>query len=52
MEISGQQRSASAKLTAPTGMIMNYWKSIGSSARTPPSMMFIIGSVRADVPPT
>ena len=32
------------KLSAPTGMIMNSWKSIGLSACTPPLMMFIIGT--------
>ncbi len=53
-KISEPQRSASAKLAAPTGRIMNSWKSIGLSACTPPLMMFIIGtgSVRAEVPPT
>ncbi len=47
-------RSPSEKLSAPTGMIMNSWKSIGLSACTPPLMMFIIGTgnSRADVPPT
>ena len=47
-------RSASAKLGAPTGMIMNSWKSIGLSACTPPLTMFIIGtgSSRAATPPT
>ncbi len=47
-------RRPSEKLSAPTGMIMNSWKSIGLSACTPPLMMFIIGtgSVRAEVPPT
>ena len=53
-KISAPVRSASEKLSAPTGMIMNSWKSIGLSACTPPLMMFIIGtgSVRAAVPPT
>ena len=53
-KISEPQRSASANFLAPTGMIMNSWKSIGLSACTPPLMMFIIGtgSVRAEVPPT
>src|ERR1700745_290924 len=40
------QRSASAKVLAPTGRIMNSWKSIGVSACTPPLMMFIIGTGR------
>ena len=39
---------------APSGRIMNSWKSIGLSACTPPLMMFIIGTgkTRAWVPPT
>ena len=43
-------RKASAKVGAPSGMIMNSWKSIGLSACAPPLMMFIIGtgSSRAD----
>ena len=43
-------RRPSAKIGAPTGMIMNSWKSIGLSACAPPLMMFIIGtgSSRAD----
>ena len=43
-------RSPSANDAAPTGMIMNSWKSIGLSACTPPLTMFIIGtgSSRAD----
>ena len=47
-------RTASAKLSAPTGMTMNSWMSIGLSACAPPLMMFIIGtgSVRAETPPT
>ena len=50
----GPMRTASAREEAPTGMIMNSWKSIGLSACAPPLMMFIIGtgSVRAEVPPT
>ena len=36
-----------AKLGAPTGMIMNSWKSIGLSACAPPLMMFIIGTGRS-----
>src|SRR4030088_1897798 len=43
-KISEPQRNASAKVLAPTGMIMNSWKSIGLSACTPPLMMFIIGT--------
>ncbi len=41
-------------LVAPTGMIMNSWKSIGLSAWAPPLMMFIIGTGRtlALAPPT
>jgi hypothetical protein len=47
-------RRPSEKLSAPTGMIMNSWKSIGLSACAPPLMMFIIGTgnTRAWVPPT
>ena len=47
-------RTASATVDAPTGTIMNSWKSIGLSACAPPLMMFIIGTgnVRACVPPT
>ena len=53
-KISAPQRSASAKLAAPTGITMISWKSIGLSAWTPPLTMFIIGTgrVRAEVPPT
>ena len=53
-KISEPMRTASASVSAPTGMIMNSWKSIGLSACTPPLMMFIIGtgSSRAFVPPT
>ncbi len=42
------------RLGAPTGMIMNSWKSIGLSACAPPLMTFIIGTgrTRAEVPPT
>ncbi len=51
---SAPQRTASASDSAPTGMIMNSWKSIGLSACAPPLMMFIIGTgrIRAWVPPT
>ena len=51
---STPMRSPSAKVGAPTGMIMNSWKSIGLSACTPPLTMFIIGTgrTRAGVPPT
>ncbi len=50
---SAPMRSASEKLSAPTGMTMNSWMSIGLSACAPPLMMFIIGtgSTRAEVPP-
>jgi hypothetical protein len=37
-------RSASAKLSAPTGAIMNSWKSIALSAWAPPLTMFISGT--------
>ena len=37
-------RRASRKVGAPTGMIMNSWKSMGLSACTPPLTMFIIGT--------
>ena len=37
-------RSASLKLSAPTGRIMNSWKEIGASEWEPPLMMFIIGT--------
>ena len=52
--VSAPQRSASAKLGAPTGMIMNSWKSIELSACTPPLTTFIIGTGRtwALAPPT
>ena len=48
------QRSASAKLGAPTGMIMNSCRSIVLSAWTPPLTTFIIGTGRtwALGPPT
>ena len=48
------QRSASRKLAAPTGMIMNSWKSTVLSAWTPPLSTFIIGtgSTWAFGPPT
>ena len=51
---SEPMRTASAKLGAPIGMIMNSWKSMGLSAWTPPLTTFIIGtgSTRAEVPPT
>ncbi|RAO54134.1 hypothetical protein ONO86_01265 [Micromonospora noduli] len=47
-------RTASANVCAPTGAIMNSWKSSGLSACAPPLMMFIIGtgSRRAPTPPT
>jgi hypothetical protein len=50
---SDPQRTASLRLGAPSGMIMNSWKSIGLSAWTPPLTMFIIGAgrTRAVVPP-
>ena len=38
------QRSASAKETAPTGTIMNSWKSTLLSAWAPPLSTFIIGT--------
>ena len=43
---SAPMRSASAKVGAPSGTIMNSWKSIGLSACSPPLMMFIIGTGR------
>ena len=51
---SEPQRTASRSDGAPSGMIMNSWKSIGLSACTPPLTMFIIGTgrTRAVVPPT
>ena len=50
---SAPQRIASRTVGAPTGRIMNSWKSIGLSACAPPLMMFIIGtgSTRACTPP-
>ena len=53
-KISAPMRSASAKVSAPAGTIMNSWMSMGLSAWTPPLMMFIsgVGSTRADTPPT
>ena len=52
-KISTPQRRPSLKEGAPTGMIMNSWKSILLSACAPPLRMFIIGigSVLALVPP-
>ena len=51
---SEPMRTASDRLSAPTGITMNSWMSIGLSACAPPLMMFIIGSgsVRAETPPT
>jgi len=43
-KISAPARKASANVGAPTGMIINSWKSIGLSACTPPFTMFIIGT--------
>ena len=53
-KISAPHRTASASVGAPTGTIMNSWKSIGLSACSPPLMMFIIGTGRtcAETPPT
>ena len=53
-KISEPARTASNSVGAPTGMIMNSWKSIGLSACAPPLMMFIIGtgSTEAETPPT
>ena len=52
--VSAPQRSASVKLAAPTGMIMNSWKSTLLSAWAPPLRTFIIGTGRtwALAPPT
>ena len=52
-KISEPMRTASDRLSAPTGITMNSWMSIGLSACAPPLMMFIIGtgSTRAEVPP-
>ena len=41
---SAPMRRPSRKLSAPTGMIMNSWKSMGASECAPPFMMFIIGT--------
>ena len=51
--ISTPQRNPSLNDFAPTGIIMNSWKSILLSACAPPFKMFImgIGKVRALVPP-
>ena len=53
-KISDPQRTASDRLSAPTGITMNSWMSIGLSACSPPLTMFIIGtgSTCAAVPPT
>ncbi len=53
-KISDPHRTASFSDDAPTGMIMNSWKSIGLSAWAPPLRMFIIGTGRtwAPTPPT
>ena len=37
-------RRPSANESAPIGMIMNSWKSMGASEWAPPFMMFIIGT--------
>ncbi len=37
-------RRPSENESAPTGMIMNSWKSIGASECAPPFMMFIMGT--------
>ena len=42
--VSAPQRSASAKLAAPTGITMNSWKSTLLSACAPPLRTFIIGT--------
>ncbi len=46
-------RSASAKVSTPTGMTMNSWKSVESWACLPPLRMLNIGtgSVVAPTPP-
>ena len=51
---SAPMRTASERVSAPTGMTMNSWMSIGLSACAPPLMMFIIGTgrMRAETPPT
>ena len=53
-KFSDPQRTASASVSAPTGITMNSWKSIGLSACAPPLMMFIIGTGNrfAETPPT
>ncbi len=38
-------RTASGKVRAPIGRIMNSWKAIGASECEPPLMMFIIGGL-------
>jgi hypothetical protein len=52
-KISAPIRRASEKVSAPVGMTMNSWMSIGLSAWAPPLMMFImgVGSTRAETPP-
>ncbi len=51
--VSAPMRSASANVGAPTGTIMNSWKSTVLVACAPPLTTFIIGtgSVRASGPP-
>ena len=51
--VSADQRSASLKRSAPTGMIMNSWKSTFESACAPPLSTFSIGvgSTLAFTPP-
>ena len=51
---SAPARTASAKLSAPSGTIMNSWMSMGLSACAPPFSTFIIGtgSTWAPKPPT
>ena len=52
-KISEPARSASAKLSTPTGMTMNSWKSVESAACCPPLRMLNMGtgSVQAPAPP-
>ncbi len=52
--VSAPQRSASAKVAAPTGASMNSWMSTLLSACAPPLSTFMsgIGSTGAFVPPT
>jgi hypothetical protein len=52
-KVSAAQRSASLKRSAPTGMIMNSWKSTLESACAPPFNTFSIGvgSTQALTPP-